>query len=60
MQKANLSEETHKGDLDPGNPGAQASTVDPHGEWTDFLSTGMDSNGQVTGNKAVGAGDKRG
>lgn len=38
--------------------GTQASELDIYGEWTEFLSTGTDSNGQIGGNKAVGAGKK--
>lgn len=58
MQNASLSEKTHKGDLEVmGTQGA--STPDPWGKWIEFLSTGVNSNGQVTENKAAEAGEKR-
>ena len=42
----------------PGNPGAWASPVDPPGARVEFLSMGVGSNGQVTENKPVGAGER--
>lgn len=49
MQKASLSEKTHRGTgVHSGSPWAVDRVLE-------FLSTGMGSNGQVTGSKAMGS-----
>lgn len=47
MQNASLREKTHKGGLEAmGTQEIQASALGPRGEWIEFESTGVDSNGQ--------------
>lgn len=52
MQKASLSEKTHRGiGVHRGSPWAVDRVLE-------FLSTGMGSSGQVTGSKAMGRREK--